>query len=95
MPENIQANEQNEKVEDSWDKAGNNQPLLQNMNITSDLNDIQPRAMPVCKYDEIGFDPIGRWNKVICNYKFFPGEKIWKVQTGYQAPFWCTLLIFT
>ena len=52
-----------------------------NMNIPSGLNGIQPRATQVWKYDEIGFDPNGRWNKVIYTYKLFQGERMWKVQT--------------
>ena len=30
------------KIKDSQDNAGNNQPLLKNMNIPSDLNYIKP-----------------------------------------------------
>ena len=41
------------------------------MNIPSDLNKIQPRAIWVCNCDEIGFDPNVNWPKVICTYKFF------------------------
>ena len=37
-----------------------NQPLLQNMNIPSDLNTIQPRATQVWNCDEIGFSTNGR-----------------------------------
>ena len=65
------------------------------MIIPSDLNDTQPRATQVRNYDEIKFDPNIRWIKVICTYKLFQGELMWKVQTGEQAPFWCTLLLFT
>ena len=68
---------------------------MQNMNIPYDLNDIQPRATQIWKFDEIGFDPNGRWNKVICTYKFFQGELMLNVKTGEQTPFWCTLLVFT
>ena len=65
------------------------------MNILSDLNDIQPRVTQVWSFDDIGFDPNGRCNKFICNYKLFQAEKMWKVQTGERAPFWCMLLVFT
>ena len=39
--------------------------------------------------------PYGRWNKVICTYKLFQGEWMWKAQTGACSPFWCTLIVFT
>ena len=65
------------------------------MIIPSDLNDIQPRATQVWNCDEVGFDPNGRWSKVICTYKFFQGEQKWKVKTGERSSFWCTLLVFT
>ena len=42
MSENKPARKQNDKVEYSWVKAKNNQPLIHNMNIPSDLNNIQP-----------------------------------------------------
>ena len=41
------------------------------MNIPYGLKEIKAISTYVCNYDEIGFDPNGRWNKVICNYKFF------------------------
>ena len=93
--EHRQARKVNKELEDSRDNAENNQPFLQNMNIPFDLNDIQPRATQVWNCDEIWFYPNGRWNKVICTYKFFQGELMWKVQTGEWAPFWCTLIVFT
>ena len=45
--------------------------------------------------DEIGFDPNGKLHKVVCTYKLFQGERMWKVQTGERAPLWCILLVFT
>ena len=65
------------------------------MIIPSDLKDIQPRATQVCNCDEIGFDTNIGWIKFICTYNLFQGEQMWKVKTGEQAPFWCTLLAFT
>ena len=61
----------------------------------SGINYIQPIASQVCNCNKIGFDPNIRWNKVICTYKLSQGERMWKVQTGEWAPFWCTLLDFT
>ena len=52
------------------------------MIIPSDINDIKPRATKVWNCDEIGFDTNRRRNKVICTYKLFQGEWMWKVQTG-------------
>ena len=64
------------------------------MIIPSDLNDIQPRATRLCNCDEVGFGPNRIWSKVICTYKFFEGEWMWKVQTEEWSPFWCTVLVF-
>ena len=63
--------------------------------VPEDLKEIQPRPSQVWNCDEIGFDPNGSWIKVVCTYKFFTGQHIWKYQTGERAPFWCTALIFT
>ena len=65
------------------------------MNIPSDLNEIQPRATHVWKYDEVDFYTNGKCNRLIYNYKLFTGEIIGKVQTGDQAPFRLTFLVFT
>ena len=64
------------------------------MIISSELNDIQPRSTPVWNCDQIGFDPNGRRNKVICNCKLLQGEQMRKVQTGELAPLCWTLLVF-
>ena len=56
------------------------------MSIPSDLNYIQTRATQVWNFDEIGFDPNVRCNKVTCTYKLFQGEQMWKVKTGERAP---------
>ena len=95
MMEHKEANKVNKELEYSCDNDENNQPFLQKMIIPSDLNDIQPRTTQVWKCDESGFDHNGRWNKVICIYKFIQVENMWKVQSGELAPFWCTLLVFT
>ena len=63
------------------------------MIIPSGLSNIQPRDTQVWKYDEIGFYPNGRCNKVVCTYKLFQGEWMWKVQTGERSTSWCTLLV--
>ena len=63
--------------------------------VPADLHQIQPRATQVWNCDEIGFDPNGKWSKVVCTYKYFQGERMWKVKTGDRAQLWCTLLVFT
>ena len=93
--EHEEANKVKEELEDSRDKDDNNQPILQKMIIPSDINYIQPRATQVWNCGEVGFDPSKIWSKVICTYKFFQGERMWKVQTGERATFWYALLVFT
>ena len=51
-----------------------------------DLHQIQPRATQVWNCDEIGFDPNGKWHKVVCTDKLFQGERMWEVKTGERAP---------
>ena len=58
------------------------------------LHQIQPRATQVWNCDEIGLNPNGKWRNIVCTYKYFQGERMWKVQTGERAPFGCTLLVF-
>ena len=62
--------------------------------VPTDLHQIQPRATQVWNCDEIGFDSNSKWRKVVCTYKYFQGEIMWKVQTGERSPFWCTLIVF-
>ena len=90
MSEHEESKKVNEELKDSGKNDDNNQPILLNIIIPSDLNDIQPRATNVWNCDEFGFDTNRRWTKVICPYKLFQGERMWKVQTIEQAPFWST-----
>ena len=94
MSEHEQSNKVNKELEDSQDNDEYNQPFLQNMNIPSDLNDIQPIANHIWNFDEIGFDTNVRWNVLIFTCELFKGEWMWKVQTGEQSPLWCVLLVF-
>ena len=64
-------------------------PLQVRTIVPPDLHQIQPRATQVWNCDEIGFDPNGKWRKVVCAYKYFQGERMRKAQTGDRAPFWC------
>ena len=92
MSKNIQASREVNKVEDLQGKAENNQPLKFFIDVPSELNKIQSRSMQVWYWDGIGFDTNGKCHKFIYTYKFFPGERMWKVQTGERAPFWHMLL---
>ena len=51
------------------------------------LGDIQPRPSKVWNCDDIGFDPNGLWRKMVCTYKFFTGNRMWRTQTRDRAPF--------
>ena len=79
----------------SHDNHQNEYPLQVRTIVPPKLHRIQPRSTQVWNCDEIRFDPNGKWHKVVCNYKLFQGERMWKVQTGERAPFWCTLLVLT
>ena len=94
MSEHEESNKVNKELKYSCDNDENNQPLLKIIIIPSDINDIQPRATQLWNCNEVGFDPNGMWHKVICAYKLFQGELMWKVKTGERAPLWCTLLVF-
>ena len=59
------------------------------------LQDIQNFPYQVWNCDNIGFDPNGKCNKMVCTYKFFTGDRLWRTQTGKRAPFWRTMIIFT
>ena len=50
-----------------------------------ELNDTQPISTQICNCDNTGFDPNGKWNKVICTYNLPPGKLMWKVQIGERA----------
>ena len=63
--------------------------------LPEDLKYIQYWTSQVLNCDEIGFDFNGSWRKVVCTYKLFTGERIWRNQTGDKEPFYCTALIFT
>ena len=62
--------------------------------IPEDFNQIQPRADQVWNCDEIGFDPNGKWDKIVCTHKWCTSEKLWKTRTGERAPFWVSILTF-
>ena len=63
--------------------------------IPSDFADIQPRADQVWNCDEIGIDPNGNWNRVVCTRIWCELDQIWRTVEGEHAPFWVTLLFYT
>ena len=79
----------------SHDNHPNEFPFRVKTIVPPNLRQVQSRSTQVWNCDKIGFDPNGKWHKVVCTYKFFQVERMWKVKTGKRAPFWCTLLIFT
>ena len=62
--------------------------------VPPDLQDIQPCPLKVWNYNEIGFDTNGNFNKMLCTYKFFTGDRIWSTPTDERYPFWSAALIF-
>ena len=54
--------------------------------VPPNLRQIQLKSTQVWNCDEIGFDPNGKWHKVVCTDKLFQGERMWEVKTGERAP---------
>ena len=63
--------------------------------VPEDLQQVLPRANQVWNCDKIGVDPNGKWNKIVCTYKWYNVKKIWKTQEGEKAPFWVSFLFFS
>ena len=95
MPYHEDINKVSETTVNSHENHQNEFPLQVRMIVPPDLYHIQPRSIQVWNCDEIGLDPNGKWRKVVCTYKYFQRERMWKGQTGERTPFWCTLLVFT
>ena len=51
------------------------------------LQDIQPLTLQVWNCDDIGFDLNGNWNNMVCTYKFFRGDRLWRTHTDERSPF--------
>ena len=94
MSDHEDINKVGETIVNSHENHHNKYPFQVQMIVPPDLHQIQPRATQVWNCDEIGLDPNGKWCKVVCTYKYFQGEIMWKVQTGENAPICCTLLVF-
>ena len=65
------------------------------MNTPSNLNKIKPITTQVWNCDEFGFNPNGKFNKVICTYNFSQLIKCDMYKQESEHTFWCTLLVFT
>ena len=63
-----------EKAVNLHDNNQNKFPFQLRTIVPTDLHRIQPRATQVWNCDEIGFDPNGKWHKVVCNCKLSQGE---------------------
>lgn len=63
--------------------------------VPRDLQEVLPRGNQVWNCDKIGVDPNGKWNKIVCTYKWCGVEKLWKTQEGEKAPFWVSFLFFS
>ena len=63
--------------------------------VPPDLQGIQPWKLQVWNYNMIWYDMNGNFNKMVCTYKFFTGDRVWRNQTGERELFWFTALIFT
>ena len=60
----------------------------------SDSQDIQPFLSYVWNFDDIVFELNIIWSDMVCTYKLFTGDRVWRIQTCEIVPFWCTSLIF-
>ena len=65
------------------------------MHIPEDIEEIMPRADEVWNCDEIVLDPNNTRQKIVCTYKWYNVDIVWKNQEGEHALFWFTLLFFT
>ena len=57
----------------STENHHNEIPFQERTIVPPGLHQIQQRSTQVCNCDEIGFEPNGKWNKVVCTYKLFQG----------------------
>ena len=65
------------------------------MIVPTNLHQIQPRTTQLWRCDDTGFDPNGKWNKAVRNYKLFQREIMWKVKNIGSAPLWYTIILFS
>ena len=71
ITKNIQANEEINKLEDSWGNPEEPSSLEHMMNIPYDRSDIQEIPNQVCNCDEIGYSTNVKWKHSMSNYKCF------------------------
>ena len=82
MSDHKYINKVSETTVNLHDNQHNEFPLQVRTIVPPDLHQIQPRATQVWNCDEIGFEPNGKWHKVVCTYKYFKSNRMWKAQTG-------------
>ena len=70
------------KIVDLCGKTEGNTNLKYMMNTPYDINGNWPIYIQVCNCNYIGYNANKKWHKIVCTYKFLPGERMWKVQTG-------------
>ena len=56
------------------------------IHIPENLEEIIPRADQVWNCDEIGLDQNGKWHRIICTYKWYNIDRIWKTKEGEHEP---------
>ena len=88
MSDHEDMNKVSETKVNSHENRQNEFPFRVRMIVPPDLHQIQSRATQVWNCDEIGFDPNGKWRKVVCTYELFQGERMRKAQTVERAPLW-------
>ena len=60
-----------------------------------ELQYIQPCLSKVWNCNKIESYSNGNWNNMVCTYKLFMSNRLWRTQNGEIEPFWYTLIIFT
>ena len=87
MSDHKDTNKVREKTVNSHENHRNKFTFQLRTIVPSDLNQIQPRASKVWNCDEIGFEPNGKWHRVVCTYKFFQGGEIgrWKLESAHHS----------
>ena len=50
--------------------------------VPEDLEDIQPHPYHIWNCENIGFDPNRSWIKLVCTYKIFTGDSMWRTHNG-------------
>ena len=70
------------------------EPPIQPTKAVAQQQYIQPTPSQVWNFDEIGFYPNSSWCNIVCTYKLFTGNRMWRLQT-YERSLLCFTVIFT